>query len=468
MLEMFKYETADELIGQRIEVLIPSRYSSNHVKMRNGFIKEPAIRPMGQGQSLSARRKDDTEFPVEISLSYYGQEDMRIIAFISDISERQAIENEVVRLNSELEKKLKDRTRKINAQNRLLLSISRNFPDGNIYVVDRDFKIIMADGTLLREQGFDENTLVGHSFIERIKNGIRGAIELNLNAVFGGSPKDLELEVEDKIFSLIMVPLEQMKGENQVNRVLIVEMDVTVSKRVERDIKQALQKEKDLNQLKSNFVSLVSHEFRTPLSTIFSSSQLIEKYANEEGQKDRMRHTGKIQTSVSLLNSMIEDILSLSKLEEGGVVLKLESFDLFSLCENIIADLNSIYPEMNIALKGEEVSITSDPKLLKHVLSNIIENGCKYGKPGGKVKVLITASDDEVELTVSDNGIGIPPEEQKNLFDRFYRASNAENIKGTGLGLNIVQKYLDLLGGNIRFDSILNEGTDFYITLPKK
>jgi signal transduction histidine kinase len=230
----------------------------------------------------------------------------------------------------------------------------------------------------------------------------------------------------------------------------------------------ALQKEKELSQLKSHFVSLVSHEFRTPLSTIFSSSQLIEKYIDEASHSKRIRHTNKIQTSVSVLNNMIEDILSLSKLDEGKVNLKIERFDLYRLCQNIIGDLKSIYADLSVNLIGEDAMIKSDPKLVKHILSNIIENACKYGKKGGEVKVELSKVNSHVEVTVADNGIGIPDEEQKNLFDRFYRASNAENIKGTGLGLNIVMKYLDILGGAINFESEQNVGTSFHITIPKK
>ena len=467
VLILFGYDDEAELVDNPIEILIPKRFCKSHIAHRESFVQRPTIRSMGKGRVLFAKKKDGSEFPVEISLSHYKADELKIIAFISDISERQKIEREVDRLNHELERELEDRTKEINRQNKLLRSISRNFPQGNIYVVNRDYEIIMADGMLLRQQGCNENTLVGHSFVNRLNKDLRETIKLNLDAVLDGATKELELEIDNKYFSLLAVPLNQI-GDSEVSRILIVELDMTSSKLVERDMEAALQKEKELSQLKSHFVSLVSHEFRTPLSTIFSSSQLIEKYIDEASHSKRIRHTNKIQTSVSVLNNMIEDILSLSKLDEGKVNLKIERFDLYRLCQNIIGDLKSIYADLSVNLIGEDAMIKSDPKLVKHILSNIIENACKYGKKGGEVKVELSKVNSHVEVTVADNGIGIPDEEQKNLFDRFYRASNAENIKGTGLGLNIVMKYLDILGGAINFESEQNVGTSFHITIPKK
>ncbi|MBL4705228.1 MAG: PAS domain S-box protein [Flavobacteriales bacterium] len=466
MLEMFGYETDAELLGKKIEVLIPSKMKKPHVGMRNTYIKNPVSRSMGLGRSLSALRKDGSVFPVEVSLSHYGKVDPKIIAFISDISERIEIEEEVRRLNAKLEQEVEERTRELNTQNKLLLSIARNFPHGNIYVLNEEFKIVMADGTLLRSQGVKEGSLVGKDFIELLPEGFKLNKAGDIKSVFTGGTVEHDLESNGRHYTLLAVPLIE-DDHAKITSILVVEFDVTVAKNAEKDMRIALGKEKQLNQLKTNFVTMVSHEFRTPLSTIFSSSQLIEKYVDEEGNDRRLRHTGKIQSSVSVLNNMVEDILNLSKLEEGLVMIKLENFNINVLTHQIMADLKSIYPNIRLSVNGGDVIVNSDRKLVKHILTNLIENGCKYGIDGGKVEVVISAAPQHLKIAVIDNGIGIPDSERKNLFDRFYRASNAQNIKGTGLGLNIVLKYLDLLGGELEFDSELNQGTTFNITLPK-
>ncbi len=237
------------------------------------------------------------------------------------------------------------------------------------------------------------------------------------------------------------------------------------------ELRRAYEKEKELSELKSRFVSMASHEFRTPLSTILSSADLIEAYTREEQQEKRARHTGRIKSSVSNLTGILNDFLSLRKLEEGKVGIQPAPFMLFPFLETTADELSGLLkPGQHILkhLPERDVEIFSDPKVLKNILFNLLSNAIKYSDAGSPIDCMVEQDGDKLRISVKDHGIGIPKEEQQHVFTRFFRAHNAENIQGTGLGLNIVKRYVELLGGSINFESELSKGTTFVCVLPMK
>ncbi len=239
----------------------------------------------------------------------------------------------------------------------------------------------------------------------------------------------------------------------------------------QRELQKAFEAEKELSQLKSRFVSMASHEFRTPLSTILSSADLIEAYQKEEQQPKRERHTKRIKSAVSNLTGILNDFLSLSRLEEGAIKPDPIDCDLNKLSREVMDDLHGILKsdqDIAYSYEGPAETVFLDAKMVKNVLINLLSNAIKYSEAGKTIKLGIEMSDDVVRLEVTDQGIGIPEEEQQHLFTRFFRAHNVENIQGTGLGLNIVKRYVDLLGGQITFESRLGEGTTFAVRLPKR
>jgi PAS domain S-box-containing protein len=220
-------------------------------------------------------------------------------------------------------------------------------------------------------------------------------------------------------------------------------------RRKERALRKAFQKEKELNRLKSRFVSMASHEFRTPLSTILSSADLIEAYIKEEQQEKRTKHTTRIKSAVSNLTGILNDFLSLSKLEEGKVQSKPVTFDLGAFCLETIDELQGLLKDgqhIRYENPNGEISIFLDKKMLKNIFFNLLSNAIKYSDPGKPIDCRLEWENDLLRLSVQDYGIGIPEAEQQHLFTRFFRAHNVENIQGTGLGLNIVKRYVDLLG----------------------
>ena len=237
----------------------------------------------------------------------------------------------------------------------------------------------------------------------------------------------------------------------------------------ESHLRRALAKEKELSNLKSRFVSMASHEFRTPLSTILSSADLIEAYTAEEHQKKRMRHTTRIKSSVANLTGILNDFLSLSRLEEGLFDADPAWFDLDEFCDEAIGEMHGILQEGQYIRKEGKmkgIQVFLDKKMLKNILFNLLSNGIKYSENGEPVTLHMEVAENSLQIAIIDEGIGVPEEEQQHLFTRFFRAHNVENIQGTGLGLNIVKRYVDLMKGTIRFESRLGEGSSFFVTLP--
>ena len=234
------------------------------------------------------------------------------------------------------------------------------------------------------------------------------------------------------------------------------------------ELKDALTKEKELGELKSRFVSMASHEFRTPLSTILSSASLINRYLETEQTDKCEKHINRIKSSVEHLNSVLDDFLSIGRIEEGLIKVNFEDFDVFTELENIVVEMRELTrPNQRIELiNNGTAAIFTDKHLLKIAFSNLLSNAIKFSPIDGLIEVIIDKKEKSIIVTVRDHGVGIPEAEQKRLFIRFFRASNVQNIQGTGLGLYIVKRYIDLIGGKIEIQSAANKGTSISIELP--
>lgn len=258
--------------------------------------------------------------------------------------------------------------------------------------------------------------------------------------------------------------------ENQVkSRTLILEEAIEELEKTKKELHNALEKEKELNGLKSRFVSMASHEFRTPLTTMMSSLSLVTKYGDQNDKENQVKHVSKIKRAINNLTDILNDFLSVSKLEEGRIENMPEEFNAKTFVTDIIADMQSMASSgQSILLKhtGNDV-VCLDKKLLKNILFNLISNAIKFSPQGGVIEVGTDVMDSVVKISVKDHGIGIPKEDQKHLFERFFRGHNATHIQGTGLGLNIVTRYAELMNGSINFESKENKGTTFTIIIPQ-
>jgi len=360
-LKKFGY-TKDELIGKRIEALIPSRFQRKHVQHRRKYSKETQSRPMGVGMDLYALKKDGTEFPVEVSLGNYQNNDKKfVIEFITDITIRKKTAAEIEKLNNKLEATVELRTRDL---------------------------------------------------------------------------------------TRAMHELERSKEE----------------------LSKLLEKEKELSELKSRFVSMASHEFRTPLSTVLSSTYLIEKYTSAEDQPKREKHLHRIVSSVTMLTDILNDFLSVGKIEEGKIQVRPTTFNVQELVIAMARDMkNSLKKDQKIHCYHEGKSVVLlDPSLLKHIMQNLISNASKFSPEASSIEIKTVSRNDRIILSVKDYGMGISKEDQQHLMERFFRGTNVSAIQGTGLGLHIVSKYAELMNGAVVCKSELEKGTEFIITFNTK
>ncbi len=236
------------------------------------------------------------------------------------------------------------------------------------------------------------------------------------------------------------------------------------------ELTKALSKEKELSDLKSRFVSMASHEFRTPLSTILSSASLVAKYTETAQQENRDKHINRIKTSVSNLTDLLNEFLSIGKIEDGKIIAHYSHFNIKELLETVCAEMQNLVKsgqQIKYTHRGNEV-IYLDPSLLRNIILNLLSNAIKFTPENGTIIITTTANEKEIIISVKDSGLGISKEDQEHLFERFFRGTNATNIQGTGLGLHIVSKYIELMDGQISYNSELEKGTEFIIkfTLP--
>lgn len=280
----------------------------------------------------------------------------------------------------------------------------------------------------------------------------------------------------------IILPCGEIRWQQWTNRALfddsgnILELqgvgrDITELKQAEAEIVKALERERELSELRSGFVSLVSHEFRTPLTTIQSSAELLERYNNRLSDEKKQNHYRRIQQAVQRMTQLLEDVLTIGKAEAGKLKFTPSPMDLIAFCRDLVESLQmSVQPQykLNFVVIGDGCDAQMDEKLLGHILTNLLTNAIKYSPDGGTVQFDLVCEDTWVIFRIQDTGIGIPPQDLERLFESFGRASNVGAIPGTGLGLAIVKRCVDLHKGEITVESEVGVGTTFTVTLPLK
>lgn len=275
---------------------------------------------------------------------------------------------------------------------------------------------------------------------------------------------ELENRVEERTQELADI-VETLKDTNESLQVEVVERI-----KAENEANIALAKEKELNELKTRFVSMASHEFRTPLSTILSSVSLIARYTTPETEEKKNKHITRIKSNVGELTNILNDFLSLDKLDEGKMSVAIRSVEVVKLIDEALSEFRTLTKkDQTIVCEKalEECELQSDPQILKQVLTNLCSNAIKYSGEGSEILIKIYEAGDKVVVSVKDSGIGIPESDQKHLFKKFFRGHNSSHIQGTGLGLNIVHKYLELIDGELTFESVEGKGSTFTIILKK-
>lgn len=278
--------------------------------------------------------------------------------------------------------------------------------------------------------------------------------------------KKQEADLQKQKNDLEVLTLELEKRVK--NRTMILEEALQQLEKSREDLKNALDKEIELNEMKSRFVAMASHEFRTPLATMLSSLSLVDKYADTNEKEKREKHVGRIKESIKHLTDLLNDVLSISKLEEGKTAINYEEFDITEFTAETIHELQAVAEKEQQIIYNHEgtTNVFSDKKSLKIIYFNLISNAIKFSSKNSIIDVFTEVKNDTISIKVKDHGVGISDEDKENLFQRFFRGKNVTNIQGTGLGLTIVARYIHLLNGTISVESEINKGTTFIIALP--
>jgi PAS domain S-box-containing protein len=362
---LFGYSEA-ELLNQNISVLIPNHLKGRHEGHLDKLNQQPIARPMGAGLDLKAKRKDESLFPIEISLSHFREnEKMYYIAFVSDVTLKRKVEMELILKNQEI-------------------------------------------------------------------NQLNESLE------------------------------EEVKARTQALQNTLAQLEIQT-----HELENALQKEIELGDLKTRFVSMASHEFRTPLTSILSSAALIEKYTSADQQPKREQHIQRIKSSVSHLTEILEEFLAVGKLEAGKVEVRPEDFSVSEFFDDLVSDLAGMKKpgqEIELSLSHPPARFSTDTSMLRKILLNGLSNALKFSQKN--VFLRVQMRDASMQISIEDQGIGISEQDQKHLFERFFRGGNANIIPGTGLGLHIMDRYVRLIQGQLSLTSELDHGTTITYILP--
>ncbi|WP_178988324.1 sensor histidine kinase [Winogradskyella schleiferi] len=452
----------EEILNKNCRFLQADDRSQDSIKEIRQAIKE------GRSYQTIIRnyKKDGTLFWNDLSITPIKDKDGTITNFIgiqNDITERKKLEQEKNHLAKIFEESLNEiyvfdaqSLKFINVNHGAQLNIGYSMEE-LISMTPLDIKPNFTESKFRKEIGnLEKDSIEKIEFetIHRRKSGTTYPVNVHLQRSKLGN-KD--------VYVAIILDITEQKNYT-------AKLEQTVKIRTE-ELQIALAAEKELNELKTKFLSMVSHEFKTPLSGILTSTMLLKKYELTEQQDKRNKHINTISDKVHYLNTILNDFLSVEKLEKGKVNYKFTNFKLSKVLNEVIYNANMLLKngqKINYPENIDDISLFQDEKILELILSNLIYNAIKYSSENTMVDINICQNETSTIFKIKDNGIGIPEKDQKNIFNRYFRAENVLLMQGTGIGLNIVKDHLENLNGSITFESREHKGSTFTIELPNK
>ncbi|MCW3091983.1 MAG: two-component sensor histidine kinase [Ferruginibacter sp.] len=493
-----------ELQGNSIEVIIPERFHLGHRYHCDKYMDSPGRWSMGKGIEVFGLHKNGSEIAMEISLANYQDNDKNyVIAFIKNISKCRKVETAFEKLKAELEATVEKRTSDLQETLQELKKSKDKLADIQAFqkaLLDNAGAMIIATDTTGLVKLFNPEAAINLGYRESDVIDQKNVVDLHDRTEIKKKRQELSQEfglvVPGDFDVLVEKAKRNIHGEEQytylrqngtsfpvllsvtairdeagiITGFMGIAIDIYKRQMAEEALRDSLKKEKDLNELKSRFVSMASHEFRTPLSTVLSSAYLVQKYTSSNDQLKREKHLQRIVSSVTMLTDILNDFLSLGKIEEGKMQVKFTNCNICEQVKLVIDEMkNSLRSKQKIRYqhKGDQ-QVCLDSSLLKHIIMNLVSNASKFSPKASNIEINTTIGDGIFQLSVKDHGMGISKEDQKHLMERFFRGTNACSIQGTGLGLHIISKYAELMNGTLECYSELGKGTQFIITFTPK
>jgi PAS domain S-box-containing protein len=478
--ENIKGYKSEEIMGKYFSVF----YTREDIKKGIPEKNLQSVKATGHFEDEGWRvRKDGSRFWANVIFTSLKNAKGKLVGIgklTQDMTRRRKNEEEISRLNAELKKQLHESKTEvvdykhaldesaivaITDQKGIITHVNNNFCKISKYpreeLLGQDHRII---NSAYHSKEFIRNMWVTIAngktwrgeFRNRAKDGTYYWVDTTIVPFLNDKRKPYQ-------YLAIRSDITQRKiAEEQIIRIN-QELEKKITERT-LELTEALEREREVSDMKSRFVSIASHEFRTPLSAILSSAALIDHYKEQEQSEKRQKHLDRIRSSVKNLTDILDDFLSLDKLEQNKVQINNSRFNLSKLIQESIEDVSGMAKKKNLSIQlkydGDQ-EICQDKKIVRNILLNLFSNAVKYSHEGGKIIAQASVKEKGAAVSVKDFGIGIPVEAQKDLFSKFFRARNAANIQGTGLGLNIVKRYIELINGSIYFKSEENKGSVF-------
>lgn len=447
---IFGYKNAAELIGKSLRAV----YAASEInRLEKEVLPLLAQQKYWRGEAI-AKRKNGTHFIEGLSLTL--REDGSLISVCQDITEKLKIEEKIRRRDAQF--------RAIFEQ--AAVGISRFALNGQFLQVNQ---------RMCQMLGYTQEEMLTKTMAE-ISHPEEWEIDMDyLEPILKGEAETFSrekryLQKEGSVFwGKITVSVVRGSSKHTDYFIGILE-DISERKKAEEEIKSALARAQELSELKSRFISMTSHEFRTPLAVISSAAGILKTFNSKLTDEKRLNHLNNIETYVKHTTRLLDDILLINRAEAGNIEFNPQPINVVNYCENVTQEMQTSTANHVLVFTNHcplDTSAKLDLKLLQQVLINLLSNGIKYSPEGREIKFSLSMTEDRLIFQVTDSGIGIPPEDQKRLFESFHRATNVGTIQGTGLGLSIVKKCVELHGGEISFTSELGAGTTFTVTVPK-
>lgn len=450
---MFGFSRSDAIGQVLTELIIPPGHRKHHNAGIERFLRDGTAQIFNRRVETKALRRGGEEFDAELSVwPVRTAGGFTFSSFVRDISRRKAAAKALAESEAKYRK------------------VVENVNEG--ILVTAGGRILYANPRSLQLTGLDEETAMSRPFIEFIHPDDRDRVLSNHLRRIRGEPVEnhyqfrvIHNDGSERWLEISAVVFEWQDAPATLNFLT----DVTQRRAAEEELRRALARERELSELKSRFVAMASHEFRTPLAAILSSIELLDDYGPRLPDDERKEIVGLVKTAVARMNGMIEQVLLTSKLESGRFVFEPAPRAVPALLVQVAAELDQAHPQAaaRIAMQcaGVEEPRLLDAQLLRHILVNLLGNALKYSATDAGVTCTAAADGESLRFSVADRGIGIPQVDLPRLFQSFHRGTNVGNIQGTGIGLHIVKECVDLHRGSIEVESEPGRGTTFHVRL---